>query len=77
MNQTHQTTVAVAQLEHSPEADPLERALQAIERAASQGAGLIAFPETWLPGYPAWLDVCPAARAGITVVMGAVERKNG
>lgn len=26
--------------------------------AASQGAELIVFPETWLPGYPAWLDNC-------------------
>lgn len=26
--------------------------------AADQGAGLIVFPETWLPGYPAWLDNC-------------------
>ena len=26
--------------------------------AAAQGAQLIVFPETWIPGYPAWLDVC-------------------
>jgi predicted amidohydrolase len=36
----------------------LEKALQLIEAAAAQGAKLIAFPETWLPGYPAWLDCC-------------------
>ena len=28
------------------------------ERAADAGARLIAFPETWLPHYPMWLDVC-------------------
>jgi predicted amidohydrolase len=26
--------------------------------AASLGAELIVFPETWIPGYPAWLDLC-------------------
>jgi predicted amidohydrolase len=26
--------------------------------AAAQGAKLIVFPETWIPGYPAWLDHC-------------------
>ncbi|HEX9895078.1 MAG TPA: carbon-nitrogen hydrolase family protein [Gemmatimonadales bacterium] len=26
--------------------------------ARAQGARLLVFPETWLPGYPAWLDTC-------------------
>jgi predicted amidohydrolase len=36
----------------------LEKAISLIEDAASQGAEFIVFPETWLPGYPAWLDCC-------------------
>lgn len=36
----------------------LEKARKLIGEAASLGAQVIVFPETWLPGYPAWLDCC-------------------
>lgn len=36
----------------------LKRALSLISEAASLGAQIVVFPETWLPGYPAWLDCC-------------------
>jgi predicted amidohydrolase len=39
----------------------LDRACSLIEEAAGQGADLIAFPETWLAGYPVWLDRAPKA----------------
>src|SRR5260370_1333908 len=39
----------------------LTKALDLIGQVAKRGAHLIAFGETWLPGYPAWLDVCPGA----------------
>lgn len=33
----------------------VEHACDMIQRAASQGAGVIVFPETYLPGYPYWI----------------------
>ncbi|MEM8885347.1 MAG: carbon-nitrogen hydrolase family protein [Planctomycetota bacterium] len=35
----------------------LTRAEQLVADAAGKGARFVVFPETWLPGYPAWLDV--------------------
>src|SRR5205823_1189562 len=37
----------------------MDKAVALISQAASRGARLIAFGETWLAGYPIWLDYCP------------------
>jgi nitrilase len=39
----------------------LEKALDLAMQAAKADARLICFGETFLPGYPAWLDYCPEA----------------
>jgi predicted amidohydrolase len=36
-----------------------EKALILLKEAAQQGAQLVVFGETWLSGYPAWIDYCP------------------
>lgn len=33
----------------------IEKAVELIEEAATEGAKLVAFPETWIPGYPSWI----------------------
>jgi len=53
--------VAIAQFApvYLDKAASLVLALQIVQDAKKRGAELVAFGETWLPGYPAWLDVCP------------------
>jgi nitrilase len=51
--------VAIVQAEIAPElASGIEKTRARATEAARSGAQLIAFAETWLPGYPAWLDSC-------------------
>jgi len=53
--------VAIAQFApvYLDKAASLARAIQIVQDAKKRGAELVAFGETWLPGYPAWLDGCP------------------
>ncbi|MFY9940465.1 MAG: nitrilase-related carbon-nitrogen hydrolase [Silvibacterium sp.] len=63
MNTTSIVCVAIAQaapVYHNKTAS-LAKALELIRSVAKQGAGLIAFGETWIPAYPVWLDICPSA----------------
>ena len=39
----------------------IEKTLTLLEKAAETEAKIIVFPETWLPGYPVWLDWSPGA----------------
>ncbi len=52
--------IKVAAIQYGPVymnlAASVEKAVGLIGEAAAMGARLIVFPETWLPGYPAWLD---------------------
>jgi nitrilase len=53
------TKVAIVQAElASSLASGIEKTDRLAGEAARDGAVLVVFPETWLPGYPAWLDVC-------------------
>ncbi len=55
-------TIPVAIIQHAPVfmdlGASMAKAIALTEEAARAGARVIAFGETWLPGYPAWLDYC-------------------
>lgn len=57
-----QSIVVVAAVQAAPIYMNLERSLaravELIAEAARRRAQLVVFPESWLPGYPAWLDTC-------------------
>ncbi|MGF1604800.1 MAG: carbon-nitrogen hydrolase family protein [Rhodothalassiaceae bacterium] len=52
-------------VQHPPvflnKAASVARALDLIDQATGHDPAVIAFPETWLPGYPVWLDHAPGA----------------
>ena len=56
-------SLRIAIIQHKPVHLNLEvsikNALTYINEAAKQGAQLIVFGETWLSGYPSWIDHCP------------------
>ena len=59
------TTIRVAAVQAAPAFLDLGGTLELLEtwarRAAEGGAKVVAFPETWIPGYPAWIDSSPEA----------------
>src|SRR5207247_2305985 len=78
--------VALVQAEIAPDlAAGLDKTRTLARDATRQGAQLVAFPETWLPGYPAWLDSCrdvaiwghPAVQTGDANGVRAVETPIG
>lgn len=56
--------VKIALVQHRPHYNNLPQTLELaeslMEQAAQSGADLITFGETWLTGYPAWLDYLPS-----------------
>jgi nitrilase len=74
-------TAAVVQAEVVPEVEAaLERTRELAHEAARAGAEIIVFPETWIPGYPAWLDLCRDAalwnHGPVKAVFGRIARNS-
>ena len=73
------TKVAVAVVQAPPVflnlAASLSRAEQLVRDAARHGAGIVVFPEAWLPGYPVWLDESAGAALWNHPPAGALFRR--
>ena len=55
----------------------MERAVDLIAQATHQGAHLVVFPETWLPGYPTFVwRLAPGAGMGKTDALFALSQAN-
>lgn len=69
-SRNHRANLPVAIVQAAPVPEDLTaslaKALSLAERASREQARLICFGETFLPGYPAWLDYCPEAACGTT-----------
>lgn len=59
MNTAVRAAVVQARPVYLDLAASLSKAISLVQDAARQGAALVAFGETWLTGYPTWLDNCP------------------
>ncbi len=59
------TKATVSIIQHSPvyldKTKSVDKAISLLEEAAKKGSQLAVFGESWLSGYPAWLDYCPEA----------------
>lgn len=67
----------IAVVQHPPmlldRAATLERALQAVSEAVREGATLVVFPESHLPGYPVWIWRLAAGKDG--ALMGELHAR--
>jgi nitrilase len=59
------TQIKIAVIQHPPVFLNLPASVrlagELVADAATKGAKLVVFPESWLPGYPVWLDYAPGA----------------
>lgn len=64
MDRAHTLRVAIAQIAPVPldRTRTTQRVVSSVREAAGAGAGLVAFGETFLPGYPFWLSRVDGAR---------------